>query len=163
MLLPLLAWWSLLGMVWYEGYQEPSYTWQSSSASDVFEPKFSLVPLSFGTLKAAFYAMILAAPLAVLGAMYTAHFMSPRLRRVVKPSVEVMEALPTVILGFLAGLWLAPFVEESLPGNVSMLFVVPLGIVVASYVWTRLPGRARLWVPEGWEAILLITVVVLQS
>lgn len=158
---PEVSWSSLWGKVWYEGYQEPSYTWQSSSASDVFEPKFSLVPLSFGTLKAAFYAMILAAPLAVLGAMYTAHFMSPRLRRVVKPSVEVMEALPTVILGFLAGLWLAPFVEESLPGIVSMLFVVPLGIVVASYAWTRLPGRARLWVPEGWEAILLIPVVVL--
>ena len=158
---PEVSWSSLWGKVWYEGYQEPSYTWQSSSASDVFEPKFSLVPLSFGTLKAAFYAMILAAPLAVLGAMYTAHFMSPRLRRVVKPSVEVMEALPTVILGFLAGLWLAPFVEESLPGIVSMLFVVPLGIVVASYAWMRLPGRVRLWVPEGWEAILLIPVVVL--
>lgn len=157
---PEVSWSSLWGKVWYEGYPEPSYTWQSSSASDVFEPKYSLVPISFGTLKAAFYAMVLAAPLAILGAIYTAHFMAPRLRRVVKPSIEIMEALPTVILGFLAGLWLAPLVEQTLPGIVSMLFVVPLGVVFASLLWARLPGRVRHRVPEGWEAILLVPVVV---
>src|SRR3569623_1820997 len=86
--------------------------------------------------------------------------MAPRLRRVVKPSIEIMEALPTVILGFLAGLWLAPLVEQTLPGIVSMLFVVPLGIVFASLLWARLPGRGRHRVPEGWEAILLVPVVV---
>lgn len=157
---PEISWSALWGKVWYEGYTEPTYTWQSSSASNEFEPKFSLTPISFGTLKAAFYAMILAAPLAILGAIYTAHFMAPRMRRVVKPSVEVMEALPTVILGFLAGLWLAPFVENSLPGIVTMLLVVPMGIVAAAYVWTLFPERVRLWVPEGWEAALLIPVVL---
>jgi len=157
---PEISWSALWGKVWYEGYAEPTYTWQSSSASNEFEPKFSLTPISFGTLKAAFYAMILAAPLAILGAIYTAHFMAPRMRRVVKPSVEVMEALPTVILGFLAGLWLAPFVEDSLPGIVTMLLVVPMGIVVTAYVWTLLPERLRLLVPDGWEAALLIPVVL---
>lgn len=158
---PEVSWSALWGKVWYEGYPEPTYTWQSSSASDVFEPKFSLVPISFGTLKAAFYAMVLGAPLAILGAIYTAHFMAPRLRRVVKPSIEIMEALPTVILGFLAGLWLAPLVEKTLPGIISMLFVVPLGIVFASLFWTRLPGHIRHRVPEGWEPVLLVPVVVL--
>lgn len=157
---PEVSWSSLWGKVWYEGYPEPSYTWQSSSASDVFEPKLSLVPLSFGTLKAAFYAMVLAAPLAILGAIYTAHFMAPRLRQVVKPSVEIMEALPTVILGFLAGLWLAPLVEDSLPGIVSMLLVVPLGIVAVSLLWLRLPTAVRNRLPEGWEPLLLLPVVV---
>ncbi|QSA20072.1 phosphate ABC transporter permease, partial [Vibrio furnissii] len=93
---------------------EPQYVWQSTSASDEFEAKFSLVPIAFGTLKAAFYAMLFAVPVAVFGAIYTAYFMAPKMRRVVKPSIELMEALPTVIIGFLAGLWFAPLVENHL-------------------------------------------------
>ncbi|PBX56793.1 hypothetical protein CJT77_31920, partial [Pseudomonas aeruginosa] len=45
-------------------------------------------PLTFGTLKAAFYAMILAAPLAIAAAVYTAYFMAPAMRRKVKPAIE---------------------------------------------------------------------------
>ncbi len=86
--------------MWYEGYPEPEFVWQSTSASDNFEAKFSLVPIAFGTIKAAMFAMLFSVPLAVLGAIYTAYFMSPRMRRVVKPSIELMEALPTVIIGF---------------------------------------------------------------
>jgi phosphate transport system permease protein len=54
-----------------------------------FEPKYSLTPLVFGTLKAAFYAMLLAVPLAIMGAIYTAYFMAAPLRRVFKPSIEI--------------------------------------------------------------------------
>ena len=50
------------GEIWYEGYQEPDYIWQSSASTNDFEPKFSLSPLAFGTLKAAFYAMLIATP-----------------------------------------------------------------------------------------------------
>ena len=95
---------SIWGKVWYESYPEPDYIWQSSSASSDFEPKFSLTPLTFGTFKAAFYAMLFAMPLAICGAIFTAYFMAPKMRGVVKPSIEIMAALPTVILGFLAGL-----------------------------------------------------------
>src|SRR5690606_18721035 len=115
---PEISWSSLWSKVWYESYSEPDYVWQSSAANNDFEPKFSLTPLSFGTLKAAFYAMLVAAPLAICAAIYTAYFMAPALRRKVKPLIELMEALPTVILGFLAGLWLAPFIEGHLPGLV---------------------------------------------
>jgi hypothetical protein len=62
--------------VWYEGRAQPQYIWQSSSADDAFEAKLSLVPLSIGTLKAALFAMLLATPLAIMGAIYTAYFMS---------------------------------------------------------------------------------------
>ena len=113
---PEISWDVLWGKVWYESYPEPSYTWQSSSASNDFEPKYSLMPLAFGTLKAAFYAMLFAMPLAIMGAIYTAYFMAPKMRTYVKPTIEIMEALPTVILGFLAGLWLAPIIESHLPG-----------------------------------------------
>jgi len=152
---------SLWGKVWYEGYDEPKYIWQSSAASETFEPKFSLTPISFGTFKAAFYAMIFAVPIAIMGAMFTAHFMSPRMRQMVKPTIEIMEALPTVILGFLAGLWLAPLIEVNLPGIFSMLLLMPLAIIAFAYAWSRLPTRVRAGVPDGWEAALLIPAVVL--
>jgi phosphate transport system permease protein len=151
---------SLWGRVWYESYDEPRYLWQSSAATSDFEPKFSLSPLTLGTLKGAFYAMIFAVPLAVLGAMFTANFMAPRMRQVVKPTVEIMQALPTVVLGFLAGLWLAPFVEANLPGVFLTLLLLPLSIPLAGYGWARLPGRVRFLVPAGWEAALLIPLVI---
>lgn len=152
---------SIWGKVWYESYPEPDYVWQSSSASSDFEPKFSLTPLTFGTFKAAFYAMLLAMPLAIFGAIFTAYFMAPKMRGTVKPTIEIMEALPTVILGFLAGLWLAPFVESHLPGIFVCLLVIPAGMFVASFAWWNIPDRIKLLVPEGWQAALLIPVIIL--
>jgi len=157
---PEISWKSLWGKVWYESYSEPQYLWQSSSASNDFEPKFSLVPISFGTLKAAFYAMIFAVPIAILGAIFTAQFMTPRMRQVVKPSIEIMAALPTVILGFLAGLWLAPYLEAHMPGLFILLVILPPGVILAAYLWQRLPPALHDSVPEGWEAALLIPVVL---
>ncbi|MCI0401246.1 MAG: ABC transporter permease subunit [Gammaproteobacteria bacterium] len=160
---PEVSWNALWGKVWYESRTEPEYIWQSSSASNTFEPKFSLTPLTFGTVKAAFYAMLFAIPLAILGAIYTAYFMAPRMRAAVKPTIEIMEALPTVILGFLAGLWLAPIVESHLPGIFCLLLLLPVSIVTAAFLWSRLPADIRHGVPDGWEAALLIPVVCLTG
>lgn len=160
---PEVSWQSIWGKVWYESRAEPEYIWQSSSASSAFEPKFSLTPLAFGTFKAAFYAMLFAMPLAIFGAMYTAYFMSSRMRSVVKPTIEIMEALPTVILGFLAGLWFAPLVEKNMPGLFLLLVLLPVVIIAASYLWQRVPGHIREQVAPGWEAALLIPVVLLTG
>jgi phosphate transport system permease protein len=157
---PEVSWSALWSEVWYESYDEPRHLWQSSAATSDFEPKFSLSPLTLGTIKGAFYAMIFAVPLAVLGAIFTANFMAPPMRQVVKPTVEVMQALPTVVLGFLAGLWLAPFVEANLPGVFLTLILLPLSIPLAGYAWVRLPGSIRRLVPDGWEAVLLVPVVL---
>ncbi|SHF36225.1 phosphate transport system permease protein [Marinomonas polaris DSM 16579] len=157
---PEVSWSSLWGKVWYEGYQEPTYTWQSSAANNDFEPKYSLMPLAFGTLKAAFYAMLMAVPLAICGAIYTAYFMAPALRRKIKPVIELMEALPTVILGFLAGLFFAPFLEENLAATFSIFVVLPVGILLFAYIWSRLPQQIRWLVPDGWQPLLLIPVIV---
>jgi phosphate transport system permease protein len=154
---------ALWGRVWYEGRDAPEFIWQSSSADDAFEAKFSLVPLSIGTLKAALFAMLLAMPLAILGAIYTAYFMAPAIRRIVKPSIELMEALPTVILGFLAGIWLAPYVENNLPILVTGSLGFPLMILVTAFAWSRLPLRIRSLVPPGWEAMLLVPVILLTG
>mgnify|MGYP001345704387 CR=1 FL=1 len=158
---PEVSWSALWGKVWYENYDHPDYVWQSTSATTDFEPKLSLAPLAFGTLKAAFYAMLLAAPLAICAAIYTAYFMAPAMRRKVKPIIELMEALPTVILGFFAGLFLAPYVESNLPGIFSLLLLMPVSVLLAGWLWTRLPENLRLRVPDGWESALLMPVVVL--
>jgi phosphate transport system permease protein len=126
---------SLWQKVWYEGRQAPEYIWQASSGSDNFEAKMSFIPLSLGTLKAAFFAILFAVPLGVMGAIYTAYFMTPKLRGLVKPTIEIMAALPTVILGFLAGLWLAPFIENHLPAIFSILVLVPLVMLVVGYLF----------------------------
>lgn len=158
---PEVSWRALWGKVWYESYPAPDYVWQSSSGSSDFEPKLSLSPLAFGTLKAAFYAMLIATPLAICGAIYTAYFMAPALRRKVKPLIETMEALPTVILGFLAGLWLAPFVEENLPGIFSILLLMPFAVLLFGYLWNTLPVGLRRYVPDGWQPLLLVPAVIL--
>ncbi len=58
------------------------------------------------------------------------------MRKIVKPTIEIMEALPTVILGFLAGLWLAPVMEAHLPGCFALLLLLPIGTLVFAWLWT---------------------------
>ena len=144
--------------VHYEGYERPVRSWQSSSAETEFEPKFSLAPLLFGTLKAAFYAMLFAAPVAVMSAVYTAYFMAPAMRRWVKPGIEMMAALPTVILGFLAGLSLAPLVEAHLSATLVSFLAVPGGILLFAWLWHLLPARATRPL-DGWAAALVVPVI----
>ncbi len=158
---PEVSFGALWGRVWYESYEKPDFIWQSAAANSDFEPKFSIAPLTLGTLKAAFYAMLVAVPLAVLGAIFAAYFMSPKMRAVVKPSIEIMEALPTVILGFLAGLWLAPFVDNNLAGTLVALFMLPFSFLITAWIWHRLPHSLTDRVGPGWEAALLIPVVIL--
>ena len=151
---------SLWGEVWYEGYSEPDYVWQSSSASSDFEPKFSMMPLTFGTIKAAFYAMLFAVPIAIFAAIYTAFFMDKKTRTFIKPSIELIEALPTVILGFLAGLWLAPHMEANLSGFFAFFVIIPLGIILVGFAFSRLPDRIRMLVPVGSRSLLMIPVIL---
>ncbi len=151
---------ALWSRVWYEGYPEPVYSWQSSSADNDFEAKFSLTPLLFGTLKAAFYAMLFAVPIAIMGALYTAYFMAPVMRRIVKPGIEIMAALPTVILGFLAGLWLAPLVEANLAAVITILLALPAAIILMSLAWQWVPDRLRAPL-DGWYGLLVVPVIIL--
>ncbi len=151
---------SLFQPVWYEGYERPEHVWQSSGATDDFEAKFGLTPLIFGTLKGTVYAMLLAVPLAVLGAIYTSMFMHPDLRAKIKPTIEIMAALPTVVLGFLAGLWMAPLLERIFPAVVAMFAVIPISVVLAALLWQIVPFTVRNRIRPGFEAILLMPVII---
>ena len=147
---------TLLGKVWYEGYEEPEYVWQSTGGSDDFEPKFSLVPLIFGTIKGTIYALIIAIPLGILSALYTSQFLHTSLKKVIKPTIEFMAALPSVILGFLAGLWLAPLMERIFPAIIIMPIFLLIFIAGAFCIWKCLPGYIKGKYSQGTEAIFLI-------
>jgi phosphate transport system permease protein len=150
---------TLFGKVWYEGYDRPEHVWQSTGGTDDFEPKLSLTPLLVGTLKGTFYSLLLAIPLAVLGAMYTSQFMHPAYKRYLKPMIEIMASLPSVVLGFLAGLWLAPRIQEFLPGLFLMAIVLPLLVLLAGYLWSRTPRAFRNRFPLGTEVLLFVVVL----
>jgi phosphate transport system permease protein len=154
---------TLFGRVWYEGYSRPEHVWQSTGGTDDFEAKFSLTPLVYGTLKGTFYALLFAVPMALLAALYVSEFMHPAVKAYVKPVVEIMAALPSVVLGFLAGLWLAPLVERVVPG----LFLLPLVetacILGTLLLWRLVPVEARAWFRPGTEVFVLIPVVAVGA
>ena len=153
---------TLFGKVWYEGYDEPAFVWQSSAATDDYEPKFSLIPLIFGSLKGTFYAMLFAVPLAIYGAIYTSQFARPRLRSLIKPAVEIMAAVPTVIIGFLAALWLAPLIERSLGSLFLSLILVPAALMTSILIWQaarRFEPLQR--VERGFEFMAIAPVIMM--
>jgi phosphate transport system permease protein len=158
---PEVTWSALFGKVWYEGYRRPEYVWQSTGATNDFETKFSLVPLIFGTLKGTLYALLFAIPLAVLGAAYTSQFMHPSVRAKVKPTVEIMAALPSVVIGFIAGLYLAPLVERVVVAVLLMLVLLPLFGTAGVLIWKRLPTRAVRRLKPGMELVLILPLLVL--
>jgi phosphate transport system permease protein len=154
---------TLFGRVWYEGYARPEYVWQSTGGTDDFEAKFSLTPLVYGTLKGTVYALLFAVPLALLAALYVSEFMHPSVKAYVKPVVEIMAALPSVVLGFLAGLWLAPLVERVVPGLFLMPLVETVCILAALLLWRAVPLAVRRRLRTGLEVFLLVPVVLVGA
>ncbi|MFO0904360.1 MAG: ABC transporter permease subunit [Pirellulales bacterium] len=148
---------ALFRPVWYEGYPGPSHVWQSSFAGVEPEMKLGLWPLVFGTLKATFYSMAFGVPVALLAAIYTSEFMTPRAKSKIKPLIEMMASLPSVVLGFLAALVFAPVVETALPQILASIVTIPLAIVVGAAMWQLLPSA---WVPyvTPWRLPLIIAV-----
>jgi phosphate transport system permease protein len=151
---------ALFTKVWYEGYPEPTHTWQSSSGDDAFETKFGLVPLIYGTLKASFYALLFGVPLALLSAVYTSEFLDPRVKGLIKPTVELMASLPSVVLGFLAGLVFAQFVENWVPALLASMLTIPLAFLLGAYVLQMLPQRASILLAR-WRFVFILLVVPL--
>jgi phosphate transport system permease protein len=159
---PEITWNVLFGRVWYEGYDAPGFTWQSTAGTDTFESKFSLVPLVFGTLKATFYAMLFGLPISLMGAIYTSEFVHRGVRATVKPVMEMMESLPTVVLGFFAALVLAPFVEEWIAAVLLAFISVPLGLLLGAHLWQMLPTHLALRY-DGIPKFALMSVVIVVT
>lgn len=151
---------SLFGKVWYEGEPEPAHVYQSSSGDDAAEAKYGLTPLVYGTLKATVYTMLIAAPLGVLAALFTSEFVGRRTRSVVKPTVEMMASLPSVVLGFLAAIVLAPMIRDALPGVLLSFVLLPLGVALGAHLWLFLPVRL---VRGGGDSARLFGIVLVAA
>ncbi len=151
---------TLFRPVWYEGYAEPGHVWQTSGGSEVFEPKLGLWPLLFGTLKATLYAMLVSVPLALGAAVYVSQLAPRWLTATVKPTVELMAAVPSVVVGFLAAVWLAPRLERALLAAALGTLSLPLSVLATMAVWRMLPVRHRRRLPSGGELLLLALVAV---
>lgn len=137
---------SFFSRVAYEGYQNPTFSWQSTSGSEQFQPKLSLIPLMWGTLKATFYAMIFAIPLGVFAAIYSSEFLDRSTRNILKPTVEMMASVPSVVLGFLAAIVIAPWVESRVVSVLIAGLTTPfcmyfLGTLSSSYSAKHLSTR----------------------
>jgi phosphate transport system permease protein len=151
---------ALFARIWYEGASAPRHVWQSTGATDDFEPKLSLAPVIFGSLKGTLYAMVFAVPVALLAAMYTSQFLHPDLRVLVKPTMEIMASLPSVILGFLAALWLAPLLETRLPSFLLGLILIPAAAVLFGGFWSALPISYRQWITPGYEFLAFVPILI---
>jgi phosphate transport system permease protein len=149
---------TLLRPVWYEGYPGPVHAWETTG-HEAFESKFGLVPLIFGTIKATLYSMLFATPVAILAAIYASQFMQPKWKARIKPTIEMMASLPSVVLGFVAGLIFAPVIEQWLMPVLTGFVTVPLTILLGAHLWLLLPSgiRTRL---AGWRFLIVALVAM---
>ncbi len=152
---------AFFGKIWYEGQPEADYIWQSTGGTDDFEPKLSLIPLIIGSLKGTFYALLFAVPISLIAALYTSQFVTPDVKRIVKPTVEIMASLPSVVLGFLAALWLAPIVDRQVPSFLLMIIVVPTIVLFFGWLWQQFPVYIRVKLPVGMEFAIAIPLIFL--
>ncbi|QDT64164.1 ABC transporter permease subunit [Calycomorphotria hydatis] len=150
---------SLFQPVWYEGYPAPAHVWQSSSASDAVEPKLGLWPIVFGTLKATLYSMLFGAPLALLAAIYASEIMPKNWRAWIKPLIENMASLPSVVLGFLAALIFAVIVEKSLYGVLAAPFAIPFTLLASAVLWQMIPPTIAL--RYNWARLIFASIMVI--
>ena len=160
LILTILSVFAVLLWVIYPLFLSPAeYRW-GISGPDGTEPGYSLLPLIFGTLKGAVYALLFAVPVSVLAALYASQFLPRALNENLKPLVEIMAAVPTVVLGFIGGVWLAPF----LASHVFALFLAPVfisGAVVAVFVLRhQAPAWFRVFKHPGREIWLLLVAVL---
>ena len=146
----------------YESYSTPQHKWEATGGASGFEPKLGLVPLILGTLKATLYSMLFGAPLALLAALYTSEFLGSRAQTLVKSTMELMASVPSVVLGFMAGLVLAPALQGSLARALSLLLLIPLFLLIGAHLWQNLPGHGQARALSRWR-LAAISVCLLSA
>lgn len=153
---------TLFGKAWYEGYETPEFVWQSTGGSDEFEPKFSLIPLIFGTLKGTLYAMLFSIPLAILAAIYVSQFAPNKFARIIKPTIEIMAAMPSVVIGFLAGLYFSPLFEKHLVTIFIAFIALPMFFLLSILCWRLIPEAKRRRLPPGADMLFVAPFLILS-
>jgi len=150
--------------------QEGRYPFRWQPVSDT--PKVSMIPLFVGTLKITFVSMLVSVPLGVFGALFVAEFAPRRLRELLKPVIELLAGIPSVVLGFFALMVLSPVVKDlfhldrplngTLAGLALALAIVPVIFTVSEDALTAVPRSYReaslalgatLW-ETAWKVVL---------
>ena len=101
------------------------------------EPKFGILPLISGTLLTTFIALIVALPLGLTAAVYLSEYAPHRLKEIVKPILELLAAVPTVVYGYFALLFLTPILQKFIPDLSGFNALSPgiiMGIMIIPYV-----------------------------
>ncbi len=101
------------------------------------EPKFGILPLVAGTLLITFIALLVALPLGLITAIYLSEYAPHKLRETVKPILELLEAVPTVVYGYFALLFLTPLLQKIIPDLSGFNALSPgiiIGIMIIPYV-----------------------------
>jgi ABC-type phosphate transport system permease subunit len=158
----LMDWKSVLHEARPLGSDQAVPMWAPDTGGQSSPAFYNVLPLLEGSFKVAILALLLATPLSLSTAIYSSHFMSVRLRGKIKPMIELIEAVPTVVLGFIAVLVFGPWLENHLFGFLWVLLILPLVFVVSGVGWSRLPLQWRRQLPAGWEILLVFPLLVLS-
>jgi phosphate transport system permease protein len=162
------SWRNMLLPHQWTGYDKPEYIWQPVSSI----PKFNMVPLIVGSLKATLMALMIGVPLALFAAIYVSQLASPRLKEYLKPSVELLAGIPSVVLGFFALIVMASVLQNVfgyqsrlnafVAGIALSLSVIPVVFSIAEDALTSVPrsytqaalalGSSR-W-QAAWQVVL---------
>ena len=127
----------------------PPTDWQPVSAN----PRYNVIPLILGTLKVTFIAMLFGTPLALAAALYTSEFAPARLREWIKPSVELLAGIPSVVMGFFALIVLASWLQaqfglefrlNALNAGIALaLAIIPIIYTVSEDALSAVPNHYR--------------------
>ncbi len=114
-------------------------------------PHFGVWPLVIGTLLVSSIAMAVALPLGLLSAIYLSEYADPRVRRIVKPVLELLAGVPTVVYGYFALLFVTPLLQQVIPSMAGFNALSPgivMGIMILPLV-SSLAEDAMQSVPNG--------------
>jgi phosphate transport system permease protein len=115
-------------------------------------PHYGILPLVTGTLLSTVVALFVAAPLGLVAAVYLSEFASAGFRETVKPTLELLSGVPTVVYGFFALLFVTPLLQKtilpSLPGFNILSAGIVIGIMIIPYVASVSEDALRA-VPQG--------------
>ena len=116
------------------------------------DPRYGILPLLCGTLLSTLVALAVAAPLGLTAAIYLSEFASPKAREFIKPALELLSGVPTVVYGFFALLFVTPLLQKTilptLPGFNILSAGIVIGIMIIPYV-ASLSEDAMRAVPQG--------------
>src|SRR2546426_4667773 len=152
----------------WSDYSRPEYIWQP--VSDI--PKYNLIPLTIGSLKVTIVALLFAVPVALGAAIYVSQLARPRLREIIKPAIELLAGIPSVVLGVFALIVMASVLQrlfgyqsrlDALCAGIALgCSVIPVVFSIAedaltsvprSYVQAALALGASKW-KAAWEVVL---------